>query len=162
MEYIYFHYLVAFQKGLVTPAPIDQFLLAKQNVLTQKQLQGALVFDQLNCSSCHTGPNFGGQMIQQLGVMMPWPNQKDTGCFSVTQNPQHKMFFRVSPLRNIVKTAPYFHDASSKKLWKAIRKMGYHELGQEIVLEDIIRMQNFFKSLTGTIPEKYIERPSIP
>jgi len=108
--------LVSFQRGLITPSPIDRFLKGEKDALSQKQLKGAIVFDRLNCAACHTGSGFGGQMIQKLGITATWPNQKDPGHFLVSKNSEHKMFFRVSPLRNVVKTAPYFHDASSKRL----------------------------------------------
>lgn len=151
--------ITAFEEGLITLAPIDKFLNGDDKALTENQLKGALIFDQKNCFACHTGASFGGQMIMKLGVTQEWPNQKDLGYFHVSKDPKHKMTFRVSPLRNVEKTAPYFHDASSRRLWDAIRKMGWFEAGQNISVEDILRIQDFFKSLTGEIPQEYIAEP---
>ena len=39
--------------------------------------------------------------------------QRDYGYFNTTQSESDKYFFRVPSLRNISKTAPYFHDASA-------------------------------------------------
>jgi cytochrome c peroxidase len=69
------------------------------------------------------------------------------------------MTFRVSPLRNVEKTAPYFHDASSTRLWDAIRKMSWHEIGDHISLQDVANIQDFLKSFTGEIPQDYIAEP---
>lgn len=154
--------LTEFQRGLVTIAPIDKFLKGDDKALTEKQLKGAWLFDQKSCFACHTGASFGGQMVIKLGITQPWPNQEDTGYFKISGDPKHKMTFRVSPLRNISKTAPYFHDASSKRMWDAIRKMSQYELGQIISVDEVLLIQEFFKCLTGEIPEKYIEKPKMP
>jgi cytochrome c peroxidase len=125
------------------------------------QIVGPEKYDN-NCSTCHTGTMFGGQMLQKVGVTRPWPNQKDLGHFQVSKDPSHKMVFRVSTLRNVAKTAPYFHDASSRRLWDAIRKMGQHEIGRQFSVEDILSMQEFLKSLTGKPDEAYIKPPVLP
>jgi cytochrome c peroxidase len=68
------------------------------------------------------------------------------------------MFFRVAPLRNVEKTAPYFHDASSEDLKNAIKIMGKHERGLVINEEEAIKINAFLKSLTGDIPLDYIKK----
>ena len=154
--------LTEFQKGLVTVAPIDLFLKGDNKALTEKQLKGAQLFDEKSCFACHTGGSFGGQMIIKLGIAEPWPNQKDQGHYHISKDPKHKMTFRVSPLRNIEKTAPYFHDASAKRMWSAIRTMSHYELGQYMSVEEILSIQEFFRSLTGKLPEEYIKEPKVP
>ena len=154
--------LEEFIKGLVTPAPIDKFLKGDDKALTEMQLAGALKFDNENCFSCHTGSSFGGQMIIKVGILEPWPNQKDQGYYEISKDPAHKMAFRVSPLRNVEKTAPYFHDASSKIIWDAVRKMARYELGKHMSLKEIHQIQEFLKSMTGEIPEEYIKEPELP
>ena len=98
--------LNAFGAGLMTPAPIDRFLQGDDAALTETQRTGALLFDQNDCGACHTGTAFGGQMLQKLGVLTPWPHQEDLGYYELTKNPDHKMVFRVQGLRNVEKTAP--------------------------------------------------------
>jgi len=82
--------LLAFQKGLVTRAPFDEFLLGEDDALTAQQLRGAILFDVKNCSACHTGQAIGGQMLQKAGIVIPWPNQKDTGYFEETGVEVHR------------------------------------------------------------------------
>ncbi len=154
--------LTRFEEGLVTPAPFDAFLLGDTNALTQQQLKGALAFDGANCAACHTGSGFGGQMLQKLGTVRPWPNRTDLGYYHVTKDPAHKMIFRVAPLRNSEMTAPYFHDRSSKRLWDAVRKMAQYEAGRNLDVDTILNIQAFLKSLTGPIPAAYIKRPANP
>ena len=149
--------LTTFLNGLVTRAPIDDFLLGDDKALNEDQLRGALLFEQKNCSACHTGPAVGGQMIQIAGVIKPWPNQKDLGHFEVSGNPGHKMGFRVPPLRNVAKTAPYFHDHSARSLLRAIREISIYEQGLYLTFEEILLIESFLKAFTGEIPGEYIQ-----
>lgn len=153
--------LQVFILGLKTPAPADAFIEGDLSSLTKEQIEGGHLFNSKSCYSCHTGSNIGGQMIQKVGVLEDWPNQKDLGYYYyyVEKKAAYKMFFRVSALRNVEKTAPYFHDASSNKLWKAVQRMGRHERGMEISVEDALKIQYFLKSLTGEIPLEYIKKP---
>ena len=152
--------LTTFQQGLVTRAPIDDFLLGDDNALSSEQLKGAVLFDQKNCSACHTGTTIGGQMIQVAGILKPWPNQKDLGHFEVSGNAAHKMGFRVPPLRNVAETAPYFHDYSARSLRRAIRDIALYEQGMFLELEEILLIESFLKSFTGELPTDYIKPPS--
>ncbi len=154
--------LEAFLIGLVTPAPIDKFMQGDDSALTSEQLTGGLLFDRQYCHSCHTGTNFGGRMIQKMGVKERWPNQQDLGLYHDTKQSSHKMFFRVSTLRNVEKTAPYFHDGSSKRMWDAAKKMSRYELGIDMPINDALAIHTFFQALTGDIPVTYIEKPSMP
>ena len=154
--------LLAFANGLMTPAPYDRFMDGDDKALTDTQLKGAMMFTQKDCSACHTGPFFGGQMVQKLGVVAPWPNQDDRGYAQVTGNDLHAMYFRVAPLRNAAKTAPYFHDSSTYSLKSAIRMMAMYESGKMLESEEIDLLIEFINSLTGEIPEDYIREPKPP
>ena len=152
--------LTTFQQGLVTRGPFDDFLLGDDKALSVEQLKGAVLFDQKNCSACHTGSAIGGQMLQKAGIIKPWPNQKDQGHFNVSGNPEHKLVFRVPPLRNVVETAPYFHDYSSRSLRRAIRDITLHEQGMYLRFDEILLIESFLKSFTGDLPGEYIKPPS--
>jgi len=154
--------LTEYQKQLVTPAPLDDFIKGKKGTLSEKQLRGLKVFDSLNCASCHTGPLLGGQMHQKMGIVKPWPNQEDLGYFNLTGDESHRLVFRVSPLRNVTATAPYFHDASSRTILDAIRKMGEYEAGVVISNEQSLEIFEFLKSVKGEVPEKWVNAPILP
>lgn len=151
--------LQAFIVGLTTPAPIDSFIKGDDNALTKEEVEGGHVFNSKSCYSCHTGSNFGGQMIQKLGIVEEWPNQNDLGYYHIKKLSAYKMFFRVAPLRNVEKTAPYFHDASVNQLWSAVKLMGRHERGIEISEEEALKIQLFLNTLTGEISDNYIKEP---
>ena len=154
--------LAEFIRGLIAPSPLDEFLSGKDDALTKDQLKGGKLFDEKMCSACHTGRNFGGQMRQKLGMIEKWPNQKDLGYYHVKKDPRLKMTFRVSPLRNVAKTGPYFHDRTSKDLTGAIIKMARYELGKFMSFRDAVYITEFLESLTGKIPQDYIKKPTLP
>ena len=51
--------------------------------VTKEEIEGGHIFNSKSCYSCHTGSNFGGQMIQKLGIVEEWPNQNDLGYYHI-------------------------------------------------------------------------------
>ena len=101
-------------------------------------------------------------MFEKVGAVEPWPNQKDPGRFQVTKDERDRMVFKVPTLRNIEKTAPYFHDGSVAKLGDAVRMMGRHQLGLELSDEEVSAIETWLKTLTGPLPTDYIKAPKLP
>jgi cytochrome c peroxidase len=122
----------AFERRLVTPSRWDKYLRGDKAALSDDELEGLKVFTNVGCMVCHTGEFLGGTSYQRAGAVEPWPNQADTGRASVTKNQADHMMFKVPTLRNIAKTAPYFHDGSAKSLDQAVQMMGKHQLGLEL------------------------------
>ncbi|HYJ99913.1 MAG TPA: hypothetical protein VEX14_17750 [Burkholderiaceae bacterium] len=58
-------------------------------------------------------------------------------------------------LRNIAKTAPYFHDGSVEKLPDAVRVMADVQLGRTLPDRDVTDIVAFLESLTGVLPAHY-------
>ena len=76
----------------------------------------------------------------------------DYGVFQVSGEPSDQFVFRVSPLRNVALTAPYFHNGSIRTLHEAVRIMGKAHLGFTLSDQDIADMVDFMNSLTGEFP----------
>ena len=152
----------AYERLFVTPSKFDNLLAGELSALNEKQKRGLKKFVTSGCVTCHTGNLLGGNIYQKLGLVKPWPNQKDQGRFAITKKEQDKMFFKVPSLRNIEKTGPYFHDGSSEKLTEAVEVMARHQLGREFSKEEISDIVVFLKTLTGKLnpsiaayPEKF-------
>ena len=58
--------------------------------------------------------------------------------------------FKVPSLRNVEKTAPYFHDGSAATLEDAIGVMARYQLGRKLEGGDVAELAAFLRSLTGT------------
>ena len=63
--------------------------------------------------------------------------------------------FRVPMLRNVAKTAPYFHDGSVDRLDRAVRIMAACSWGARSTMPTVARIVAFLESLTGEVPAHY-------
>ena len=152
----------AFERQLTTPSRWDKYLAGDEAALTDLEKAGFAKFAKLGCPTCHNGSNVGGHLYQKLGLVKPWPDESDLGRYEVTKNDSDKMFFRVPTLRNIDKTGPYFHKGQIATLEEVVRKMAWHQLGQEITDKDVTELVAFLKALTGELPKDYITKPELP
>jgi cytochrome c peroxidase len=80
----------------------------------------------------------------------------------VTKKDEDRFVFRVPMLRNVAKTAPYFHDGSVDSLDRAVRIMASVQLGRTLDDAATTEIVSFLESLTGEVPSNYAppgERP---
>jgi len=152
----------AFEHGLVTPARWDRYLRGDKSALNAQEKAGAKLFANLGCIVCHTGPYVGGSMFEHVGARIPWPRSADRGRKQVTGAAADDMVFKVPSLRNVAKTAPYFHDGSAQTLNQAVRMMARHQLGVELDDDEARELEAWLGSLTGDIPHEYIAQPVLP
>lgn len=153
----------AFERKLVTPSRWDAFLKGDETALTDAEKEGFVAFASNGCVTCHAGPGVGGQLLQKVGLVKPWPSDKDPGRFEVTANEADRMIFKAPSLRNIAKTGPYFHDGATATLDEAIALMGRHQVGREIPEADRKKIETFLSALTGELPPAdFIKEPALP
>jgi cytochrome c peroxidase len=152
----------AFERGLVTPGPFDKFLQGDTSVLSPPALRGIQLFVDAQCVTCHSGPGVGGTQYQKIGNLKDYPT-KDLGRFKVTKDERDRKLFKVPLLRNIAKTAPYFHDGSKKTLTDAINTMAeYQTVKGSFTDEERADLIAFLEALTGKIDPNYIKMPALP
>ena len=152
--------LTAYQRTLRNPGPFDAFLSGDNTALDRQQRAGLQKFVATGCVGCHAGPLLGGQAMQKFGVIKPYwqatgSTTIDLGRFSTTQKEEDKYLYRVPMLRNVAKTAPYFHDGSVPTLGAAVRVMAEVQLGRQLPDADVADIVAFLGSLTGPIPHHY-------
>ena len=157
----------AFERTLVTPSPIDGYLKGNKTGLNDSEKRGLQTFMQAGCSGCHAGPYLGGQMYQKFGIIEPyWKYTKsadiDEGRYTVTKSESDKYVFKVPILRNVGRTAPYFHDGSTDHLYDAVWIMGKVQLAKDLSKTQVEDILSFLRVLTGSIPEKDLQIPILP
>lgn len=152
----------AFERKLVTPSRWDKFLAGDKSALTPAEKAGFKKFTETGCNTCHAGVYVGGAMFQKLGLAKPWPKQDDLGRYEVTKNDADKMFFKVPSLRNVAKTAPYFHDGSVATLEEAVKNMAEYQLAKNLSDADVASIVTFLKALSGDIPKDYVAEYKVP
>lgn len=146
--------IAEYEKTLITPnSPFDLYLKGDTNALTQKQKEGYELFNTKGCISCHHGINIGGNLYNKFGVFED-TNSSNFGRYNVTHKERDKYYFKVPTLRNIAKTAPYFHDGRVSNLHEAVSYMAKAQLGRKITKEEIDKIVLFLESLTGKLPHK--------
>lgn len=64
---------------------------------------------------------------------------------------KNRRYFRTPILRNISKTAPYFHNGAVKKLEDTIMLMGEHQLGVSFNKKQVADLAEFLKTLDGEL-----------
>lgn len=148
--------LVTFEESLITPnAAIDRFLLGDKYALSAQQKVGYQKFVDFGCVSCHQGRNIGGNLYQRLGRITDVPKKllNDKGRFEITKNTHDQYVFKVPSLRNINRTAPYFHNGSVATLTEAITIMAKGQLGIDLTEADIQDLLALFEAFNGQLPK---------
>lgn len=142
------HAIAAFERTLITKDRFDLYLKGDATALNQQEKDGLQAFISTGCIACHSGPTLGGSMYQKMGLIKPYANQVDQGRFEVTKKESDKMMFKVPMLRDIERTAPYYHDGKVQTLEEAVKQMASLQLGRDLddkTTDDIVA---FLKSLT--------------
>jgi cytochrome c peroxidase len=159
--------LQAYQATLATPSPFDQFLSGDDTALDAEQKAGLDTFLKIGCADCHDGPLLGGGSYQKFGMAKDYwsatgGENPEAGRFSVTKKESDRYVFRVQMLRNIAKTAPYFHDGSVAPLHAAVQVMAEVQLGERLTDSDAAAISKFLHALTGEVPEQFAPPPTFP
>lgn len=147
-----------FERTLLTlGSPFDRFLAGDEHALTPEARAGYETFKSVGCIACHQGRNVGGNMFQRFGVLGDYFKDRghvtdaDYGRYNVTHNEADRFVFRVPSLRNVERTAPYFHDGSAKTLQEAVQVMAHYQLGRKLAGDQVAAIIAFLKSLSGTL-----------
>ena len=98
---------------MITPnSAFDRYIKGDENAISARAKKGFEAFKSNGCISCHQGQNIGGNMYQKIGIFEEYLNQENLELYELTKKEEDKLVFKVPSLRNIAKTAPYYHDGS--------------------------------------------------
>jgi len=158
----------AYERTLLTRGAYDRFLEGDDSAMSAEAKRGMTLFLTEGCKGCHAGISVGGQSIQTfplrsyfseyIGLWFepnlrlkesPYPFANEGGFLG--KDEAHK--FRVPILRNITKTAPYFHNGAVDKLEEAVRIMSKYQVGNEFTPAQIDDVVAFLKTLEGELVE---------
>jgi cytochrome c peroxidase len=156
--------IVEFVKTLTTPnSRFDRYLRHEEEVLTEEEIKGYMIFKELGCISCHQGVNIGGNLFQKFGVFYNYIAERgnitkhDYGRMNISNRQMDKFVFKVPSLRNIAVTAPYLHDGSASTIEDAIKIMGKTQLGRTLSADEIFLIKAFLNTLTGEYKNKLLD-----
>lgn len=154
-------------------SPFDQWVAGKKNAMNKQQLRGLTVFmspQKGNCVICHSAPNFTDNGFHNIGLASFSSESADLGRFLHKKVAINKGAFKTPTLRDIERTAPYFHDGSAKTLMDVVE---HYDRGGEVTTnlspnmkplnlsqqdkEDLVA---FMKALSSPIPPLVL--PDLP
>ena len=147
----------AFERTLLTPSRFDAFLLGDNTALDSLEVAGLRTFMDVGCATCHNGAAVGGGSLMKFGVHADYhaltgSPSGDVGREQVTGSAADRDVFKVPGLRNVTRTAPYFHDGRVAELDKAIRVMAEAQLGKALTEAEVNAILAFLELLTGERP----------
>ena len=151
--------IATFERSLITPdARFDRYLRGDGNALSAEEKEGYRLFKDNGCSSCHQGVLAGGNMFEKFGIVADYFADRgriakaDLGRFNVTGQEADRFKFKVPGLRNVARTAPYFHDGSAQTLEEAVSVMARYQLGRQLTANELHRIVQFLETLNGKLP----------
>jgi cytochrome c peroxidase len=146
------HSIAAFERALVTPSRFDRYLKGETEALTRAEQRGLERFVGTGCIDCHNSHPVGGRQLQKLGIYHPYENQTDTGRHGITGREEDRFVFKVCMLRNVTRTAPYFHDGKVATLPEAVRLMAWMQLDKVLDPREIAEIVDFLHTLEAEQP----------
>ncbi|ADH84851.1 cytochrome-c peroxidase [Desulfurivibrio alkaliphilus] len=154
--------IAAFERTLLTPGRWDRFLLGDNDSLSRAEHEGMKAFVDMGCARCHNGVALGGG-FEKMGLVNNYPSESPSqGRYDVTGKQEDKNVFKMTTLRNIEHTYPYFHDGAVWELEEAVRIMARLQLGRQLNDAETKSIVTFLKALTGEIPEHALRLPVLP
>ena len=138
----------AFLRQLGTTSRWEAYLDGDDEALSLEEREGLSLFVSIGCISCHQYRTLGGGMPQRLGLIKPWAGV-DRGRADFTGVDTEAYYFKVPPLLNVEKTAPYYHDGSMKTLEEAVVHMASAQLARDLTPRQVELIVVFLGSLTG-------------
>lgn len=112
--------IAAFERTIISGNTAwDRWKAGDNNAISQSAWRGWNIFQAIKCNNCHDGVLFTDQQYHNVGIGMD-QKEPDVGRFKVTNKPEDTGAFKTPTLRDIAKSAPYFHDGSAKTLEEAV------------------------------------------
>lgn len=170
--------ITAFSKTISSGTTVfDSFLKGSYSALNDQQLQGLHLFrTKGKCINCHNGPFLTDRQYHNLGYAMDWNGKLDNGRYEATKKESDLGKFRTPGLRNVVNTAPYWHNGEIATLAEIIdlKNRGMPHTGRQKPngqLSDLVQPLRLTKeeqqsiiAFLHTLSSKsaYIDIPALP
>jgi cytochrome c peroxidase len=123
----------AYERTLVCDdTRFDKFAKGEKSALADTEKRGLELFmGKAGCVTCHAPPYFSTAFLAKdgayfntgRGIVGKKEEEVDVGRMVVTKNASDWAAFKPPSLRNVTKSAPYFHDGSVADLKEAVRFM---------------------------------------
>jgi cytochrome c peroxidase len=170
--------IAAFERTILSGnSPFDKFYYGgEKDAISAAAKRGKEIFDNPekgNCKKCHTYTKtdgyFSDNMFHNVGLGMD-KEKPDVGRYGVTKKKEDMGRQKTPTLRNVVETAPYFHDGSTFSLKEAAKICltgipnknldPEYKVKRELSDQELNDLVEFMKALSGELP--VFAKPAIP
>src|SRR6185369_6953567 len=112
--------IAAFERTIISgDTAWDRWKAGDNTAISMSAYRGWNIFQAIKCNNCHDGVLFTDQQYHNIGIGMD-QTEPDPGRGKVTNKPEDTGAFKTPTLRDIARSAPYFHDGSAKTLEEAV------------------------------------------
>jgi cytochrome c peroxidase len=140
------------------------------NAISAQAKRGWEIFQRIKCTNCHVGALLLNKQFHNVGIGVKDGKPTDVGRFTVTKIEKDTGAFKTPTLRDVARSAPYFHDGSVATLEEAVKIMTGGGIDNpyldrvnlqkaDVSADDIRDIVEFLKSLTETA---LIKEPKLP
>lgn len=116
--------VAAFERTIiVNDTPFDRWLNGEPQAMSASAQRGFALFTDSskgNCAACHTAPTFSDDGFHNLGLKSFAAAEPDLGRYNERRIASVKGAFKTPQLRDVARTAPYFHDGSARTLREVV------------------------------------------
>jgi len=110
----------AFERTIISgDTAWDRWQAGDQSAASEAAKRGWEVFKEAKCNNCHDGVLFTDQQFHNVGIGMDAP-EPDAGRGKISNKPEETGAFKTPTLRDVARSAPYFHDGSVATLEEAV------------------------------------------
>jgi len=105
---------------LSTESRFDKYIKGDKKAMSKTEQEGWTLFqDKAKCTDCHDGFNFTDGSFHNIGLNDGELTGKELGRYNVKARAAWYGVMKTPTLRDVTKSAPYFHDGSVKTLKEA-------------------------------------------
>lgn len=115
--------MATFERTVVSNnSNFDRWVKGNKRAMNKQQVRGFKIFaTKAKCVVCHSAPNFTDNGFHNIGLASWGDKNPDMGRYAQRPLGLMKGAFKTPTLREIRRTAPYFHDGSATTLKDAIK-----------------------------------------
>lgn len=100
----------------------DRWIRGNKKAMNRQEIRGFKLFvGRAGCADCHSAPNFTDDGFHNIGLASFGESNPDMGRYAQRPLKLMKGAFKTPTLRDITRTAPYFHDGSATTLEDVVK-----------------------------------------
>ncbi len=116
--------LATFMRTIISKTTaFDKWQAGDQSAVSEGAKRGFAAFAKAKCTNCHVGFLLTDLQFHNVGIGLVDGKPKDVGRFANSKIEKDTGAFKTPTLRDIARTAPYFHDGSVATLEEAVKLM---------------------------------------